>query len=69
MTAVSVPKTYEPIPRVAGDLASAEAMVNEASRLAEALMRAIYGTDETAHANVIAGAHAGHAGLRHRPKS
>jgi hypothetical protein len=63
---MSLPKTDEQIPRGAGDLASAEAMVDEAVRLAEALMWAIYGTAEAAPANAIAGAWRDHAGLRHR---
>jgi hypothetical protein len=37
------------------DLASAEAMANEAIRVAEALIWAIYGSDEVAHAGAVAG--------------
>lgn len=37
------------------DLASAEAMANEAIRAAEALMWAIDGSDEAAHAGAVAG--------------
>lgn len=37
------------------DLASAEAMANEAIRIAEALMWAVYGSDDAAHAGAVAG--------------
>jgi hypothetical protein len=37
------------------DLASAEAMANEAIRIAEALMWAIYGSDDAARAGAVAG--------------
>jgi hypothetical protein len=37
------------------DLASAEAMATEAIRIAEALMWAIYGSDDAARAGVVAG--------------
>ena len=37
------------------DLAGAERMANEAIRVAEALMWAVYGSDESAHAGTIAG--------------
>jgi hypothetical protein len=37
------------------DLASAEAMANEAIRIAEALMWAVYGSDEAARGCAVAG--------------
>jgi hypothetical protein len=48
--------TYQRIPRGTPDLARAETMAAEAIRVAEALMWAIYGTDEVVHAGVVAGA-------------
>jgi hypothetical protein len=46
---------YERIPNATADLASADAMAKEAITVAERLMWAIYGSDETARAGAVAG--------------
>ena len=51
------------------DLASAEAMADQAIRLAEALMWAIYCGDEAAPVSAICSIAADHAGPRPRPQS